>query len=146
MTVAGNGGGGGKKKTYEGGLPYYEATGVTSGQQHGPTHDSEPPAAVARPSRRRRSRRHRESNLPDVKCGTMILCLGSGWGFFGGRVVVLANTWVTVCLTAARLAEKAKLSVNGGSDGVYCIPWPLCGRSEIRPELRLKDAMTSLAR
>ena len=34
---------------------YYEATGVTSGQQHGPTHDSEPPAAAARPSQRARS-------------------------------------------------------------------------------------------
>lgn len=66
---------------------------MTSGQQHGLTHDSEPPDAVARPSRRRRSRRHRESNLPDGKCGTTMLYLGSGWGFFGvgwlGEVVRL---------------------------------------------------------
>ena len=75
-----------RKQTYEGGHPYYEAMGVTSGQQHGPTHDSEPPDAVARPSRRRRSRRHRENNLLDGKYCTTMLYLGSGWGFFGGGV------------------------------------------------------------
>ena len=54
-----------RKQTYEGGQPYYEAMGVTSGQQHGPTHDSEPPDAVARPSRGRRRRTHRERELPN---------------------------------------------------------------------------------
>jgi len=67
-----------RNQTFEGGQSYYEATGVTSGQQHGPTHDSEPPDAVARPSRRRRSRRHRESNLLDGKYGKTMLYLGSG--------------------------------------------------------------------
>jgi hypothetical protein len=82
-----------QRYTYEGGPPYYEATGVTSGQQHGPTHDSEPPDAVARPSRRRRSRRHREKELHDGKSGTTIQCLGSGWGFFGVGWLFWLTQW-----------------------------------------------------